>query len=137
MIAYLAAYAAAGLVFLTADMIWLTLAGPSLYRPAIGPLLADTLNAPAAVAFYVIYIAGIVFLAIQPALKTGLWRTAATHGLVLGLVAYATYDLTNQATLKLWATKLTLVDMAWGGGLTAIAATAGFLAANKLGGLRA
>jgi uncharacterized membrane protein len=137
MIAYLAAYAASAVVFLTADMIWLTLAGPSLYRPIIGPLLADRLNGPAAIAFYVVYVAGIVFLAVQPALKTGLWRTAAVHGLVLGLVAYATYDLTNQATLKLWATKLTLVDMAWGGGLTAIAATAGFLAANKLGGLRA
>ena len=137
MIGYLAAYIAAAVVFLAADFAWLSLAGPALYKPILGPILADKVNGGAAVAFYVIYIAGIVFLAIQPAFRTGLWRTAAINGLVLGMVAYATYDLTNQATLKLWATRLTLADMTWGGGLTALAATAGFLAADKLGWARA
>jgi uncharacterized membrane protein len=54
------------------------------------------------------------------------------NGLVLGVVSYGTYDLTNQATLRLWATRLTLIDMSWGGGLTALAAVVGFLAARKL-----
>jgi uncharacterized membrane protein len=65
-------------------------------------------------------------------LRSGSWRTAAIHGLALGLVAYGTYDLTNQATLRLWATRLTLADMIWGGGLTAAAAMAGYFAARRL-----
>lgn len=134
---YLVAYVAAALVFVGLDFVWLSLSGPTLYKPILGPILADKLNGAAAVAFYLVYIAGIVFLAIRPAFETGAWRTAAVNGLVLGIVAYATYDLTNQATLKLWATKLTLIDMAWGGGLTAVAATAGYLAAETFGTLRA
>jgi len=96
--------------------------------------LADRVNVPAAVAFYLLYLAGVVILAISPALRTGQWRNAALYGLVLGVVAYGTYDLTNQATLKLWTTRLTLFDMGWGGVLTAAAATAGYLAARKFGG---
>jgi len=134
MIAYLAAYGASALVFLAADAVWLTLAGPRLYRPALGTLLADRLNGAAAIAFYLIYIFGIVALAVAPTLRTGQWRSAAWAGLVLGVVAYGTYDLTNQATLRVWATRLTVIDMTWGGVLTAIAATVGFLAARRTGG---
>jgi uncharacterized membrane protein len=130
MLAYLVAYLAAALTFVGADAVWLTLAGPRLYKPVLGPLLAEKLNGGAAVAFYVIYLAGVVLLAISPALKAASWRTAALNGLILGVVAYGTYDLTNQATLRLWATKLTLADMAWGGVLTAAAASVGFLAAR-------
>ena len=128
MIKTFVAYAAAALVFGAADAVWLTVMGPRLYRPVLGPILADKIDLPAAAAFYLIYIGGIVFLAVTPALKDGQWRTAAINGLVLGLVAYGAYDLTNQATLKLWSSKLTLADMAWGGGMTALAAVAGFLA---------
>jgi uncharacterized membrane protein len=134
MIAYLVAYGAAAVAFLAGDAVWLTLTGPKLYRPAIGHLLAERVNIAAAVAFYLMYLAGVVILAVSPALRTGQWRSAALHGLVLGLVAYGTYDLTNQATLKLWTTRLTLLDMGWGGVLTTAAATAGFLAARKFGG---
>jgi uncharacterized membrane protein len=132
MLAYVVAYACAAIVFVTGDAAWLTLVGPQLYRPVLGPLLADRLNGGAAAAFYLTYLAGVVFLAVAPALPSGAWRTAALNGLVLGLVAYGTYDLTNQATLKLWATRLTLADMAWGGVLTAVAATAGFLGARMV-----
>ena len=131
---YLAAYGASALAFVAADAVWLTLAGPRLYRPALGPLLADRLNGAAAVVFYLVYVFGVVALAIAPALRTGQWRSAAWSGLILGLVAYGTYDLTNQATLRLWATRLTVIDMAWGGVLTALVATLGFLAARKAGG---
>jgi uncharacterized membrane protein len=134
MLPYLAAYGASALAFVVADAVWLTLAGPRLYRPVLGPLLAERLNGAAAIAFYLIYVFGVVALAVAPALRTGQWRTAAWSGLVLGVVAYGTYDLTNQATLKLWATRLTVFDMAWGGALTALAATVGFLAARKAGG---
>ena len=134
MLAYIVAYVVSALAFLAADATWLTLAGPRLYRPVLGPLLADKVNAGAAVVFYLLYLAGVLFLAVTPALRSGQWRTAALNGLVLGLVAYGTYDLTNQATLRLWSTRLTLADMAWGGAITALAATVGFLAARKAGG---
>jgi len=131
MLAYAIAYVAAAITFLAGDAVWLTLAGPRLYRPIIGPLLADRVNAAAAVAFYVIYLFGVVALATAPALRAGQWRTAALSGLILGLVSYATYDLTNQATLKIWATRLTLADMGWGGALTALAATTAYFAARR------
>jgi uncharacterized membrane protein len=133
MLDYVMAYLSAGVVFVTADLTWLTLAGPRVYRPVLGPLLSDRVNGPAALAFYAVYLAGIVILAAAPALKTGCWRTAALNGLALGVVAYATYDLTNQATLKLWSTRLTLIDMAWGGGLTSLAATIAFLVGRRFG----
>lgn len=131
MIAYIVGFVVSAVAFLGADFVWLSQVGPRLYRPTIGPLLSDTLNGPAAVAFYIIYLLGVLILAIAPALKGTSWRIAAVNGLVLGLVAYGTYDLTNQATLKLWATSLTLADMGWGGGLTAVAATLGYLAARR------
>ena len=134
MLPYLAAYGVSALAFVGADAVWLTLAGPRLYRPVLGPLLAERLNGAAAIAFYLVYLSGVVALAVAPALRTGQWRTAAWSGLILGLVAYGTYDLTNQATLRLWATRLTVIDMAWGGVLTALAAILGFLAARKAGG---
>ncbi|MGZ3273819.1 MAG: DUF2177 family protein [Caulobacteraceae bacterium] len=134
MFAYALAYVAAAITFVAGDAVWLTLAGPRLYRPVIGPLLADRVNAGAAIAFYVIYLFGVVALAVSPALRAGQWRMAALSGLCLGLVAYGTYDLTNQATLRLWSTRLTLADMVWGGVLTAAAALAGYLAARKFGG---
>jgi uncharacterized membrane protein len=73
--------------------------------------------------------AGVVILAEQPGLRSGSWTTAASHGAVLGCVAYATYDLTNQATLRNWSGLITVSDIAWGTVLTAIAATAGYAAA--------
>jgi uncharacterized membrane protein len=134
MLAYIIAYVASAIAFVAADATWLTLAGPRLYRPVIGPLLSGRVNAGAAIAFYLIYLAGVFCMAVAPALRAGLWRTAALNGLVLGLVAYGTYDLTNQATLRLWSTRLTVADMAWGGVITALAATIGFLAVRKAGG---
>lgn len=133
MIGYLAAYLSSAVVFVAADFAWLSLAGPRLYRPTLGPLLADRVNAVAAIAFYLLYLAGILGLAIAPGLTLGRWRTAALNGLMLGIVAYGAYDLTNQATLRLWSTRLTLIDIGWGGVLTAIAAVTGYAAARRLG----
>ena len=77
-----------------------------------------------------IYGLGVVALAVAPALRENAGGKAALSGAVLGFVAYATYDLTNQATLRVWSTRLTLADMAWGAALTALAAYAGFQAAR-------
>ena len=123
---YLLAYVGTGLVMGVLDAIWLTLMAPRLYQPAIGELLAPRPNMRAAVAFYLIYVFGIVFLAVLPALREGTAVRAATLGAVFGLVAYATYDLTNQATLRVWPVHLTLVDLAWGTFVTTAAALGGY-----------
>ena len=101
-----------------------------LYKPVLGPILADKPDMKAAVAFYLISIGATVFLAIAPALKEGNWTRALINGAVLGFVCYATYDLTNQATLQNWSMKLTLIDLAWGTVLTGTCAVAGYFAAR-------
>ncbi len=129
MLKYLAAYLGAGLAFAVIDAVWLTTVGPKLYRPALDDVLADQFNLPAAIAFYLVFIAGVLMLAILPAVREGAgWTRAMANGAMLGFVAYATYDLTNQATLKVWSLKVTLADIGWGTVLTACAAVAGFAA---------
>ena len=130
MLKYIAAYLGAGLTFAAIDAVWLTTMTDRLYKPVLGPILADKPDMKAAVAFYLISIAGTVFLAIDPALREGSWTRAALNGAVLGFVAYATYDLTNQATLNVWSMKLTLIDLAWGTVLTTVSATGGYFAAR-------
>ena len=130
MFKYIVAYLGAGVSFAAIDAVWLTNMTDRLYRPVLGPILAEKPDMQAAVAFYLISIFGTVFLAIAPALRAGAWQRAAMNGAVLGLVAYATYDLTNQATLMVWSTKLTLIDLAWGTTLTTASAIGGYLAAS-------
>ena len=130
MIKYVAAYLGAGLTFAAIDFVWLTTMTDRLYKPVLGPIMADKPDMKAAVAFYLISIAGTVFLAIAPALKEGNWTRAAINGAVLGFVAYATYDLTNQATLAVWQTRLTIIDLIWGTTLTMLSATGGYFAAR-------
>lgn len=125
--AYGIAYIATGLVFLAVDAVWLTLAPQRLYRPLMGDMLVENFRLVPAVLFYLIYIAGIVVFAISPALATERWTTATGYGALLGFFAYATYDLTNQATLRNWPVPVTIADLCWGTLLTAFAATMGFL----------
>ncbi|MBB3891502.1 putative membrane protein [Phenylobacterium haematophilum] len=129
MIPLLSAYLAAGAAFAVVDAIWLTQVGPRLYRPALDAVLAERFDLTAAIVFYLVYIAGVVALAVLPAAREGAGLSrAALNGAMLGFVAYATYDLTNQATLKVWSWKITLADIAWGTFLTACAAAAGYAA---------
>jgi uncharacterized membrane protein len=125
------AYLAAGIAFLIVDAIWLTTMADTLYRPLLGDRLEPQFRLLPAICFYLIYIAGIVFFAILPALQGGGLAKAALNGAVLGLVAYSTYDLTNQATLKDWPLAITLADMPWGAFVTAVGASVGFLAARR------
>lgn len=127
------AYLATGIAFLIVDAIWLTIMADALYRPLMGDKLAPSFFLAPAATFYLIYIAGIVFFAVMPALDGGGLAKAALNGAVLGLVAYATYDLTNQATLRDWPLAVTLADIPWGAFVTAIGASAGFLAASRFG----
>ena len=130
MIKYIVAYLGAGVTFAAIDAVWLTTMSSRLYKPVLGPILADKPDMKAAVAFYLISIFGTVFLAIAPALREGAWQRAAINGAVLGFVAYATYDLTNQATLNVWSLKLTLIDLCWGTALTTVSALGGYLSAR-------
>ena len=130
---YAVAYLVTGVTFAAIDAVWLTWAGSNFYRPVLGSIMADKPRMDAAIAFYLIYLAGIVFFAIAPALAhANGWKTATLYGAAFGFVAYATYDLTNQATLKVWALKITMADMAWGTFVTAVAATVGYLAVKAV-----
>jgi uncharacterized membrane protein len=134
MLKWIAAYIGTGVAFAAVDFVWLSTMTDRLYKPVLGPIMKAPPDMVAAVLFYLIYIGGIVFLAIAPALKQGAWTRAALNGAVLGFVAYATYDLTNQATLAVWQTHLTIIDLCWGTFLTTVAATAGYFAARFAGG---
>jgi uncharacterized membrane protein len=122
---FVLAYSGAALVFLTADFLWLGTIAKNLYRSQMGHLLADDFRLGPAVVFYLMYIAGIVYFAITPALASGRWQDAVLPGAILGLMAYGTYDFTNWAVMRDWPVGLTFIDLAWGTALTAIAAAAG------------
>ena len=123
---YAVCYVAAALAFGALDFAWLSFAGPSLYRPEIGHLLADKVRGLPAALFNLLYIGGLTAFVVIPALDAGDWRQAFARGAGFGLVAYGAYDLTNQATLKVWSTTITALDLGWGTVATAIAATAGY-----------
>ena len=124
------AYVVTLLAFVGIDFVWLSYAGERLYRPILKDILLDGFQLAPAIAFYLIFAFGLVVLAVRPGLAAGSLRLAAGHGALLGFVAYATYDLTNQATLRNWATSLTLTDLAWGTLLSAVAAAIGYAAAR-------
>ena len=111
---YTIAYVAAAIIFGALDAIWLSWAGPNLYQPVIGEIMAEEFNVAAAGAFYLIYLAGMVWFAIRPALESGKVSAALINGALLGGLCYATFDLTSQAVFKVWATHVTLADIAWG-----------------------
>lgn len=129
---YVVAYIATAVVFLGLDALWLSKVALGMYRQELGSLLLDKPNLPIAGAFYLLYVVGIVVLAIVPALESGGWVKALLFGAVLGLVAYGTYDITNLSTLKGWSTKLAIIDIAWGTALTAVSATIGYWVVKTL-----
>ncbi len=131
MLKWIATYAAVLVGMGAVDAVWLTLAGERLYRANIGELLAPDFRVAPAIVFYLIYVFGLVFLAVRPDDETHGVGRAVAYGAVYGLCAYATYDLTNQATMKVWPTTVTIVDLAWGTALSAYAAALGAWVASK------
>ncbi|HUE19665.1 MAG TPA: DUF2177 family protein [Stellaceae bacterium] len=127
-IAYVATLAA----IVAMDFCWLSLTGAKLYRPVLGDLLLPSPQIGAAIVFYLIYAAGVMILAVAPGVQAGSWPRALLHGAVLGFVAYGTYDLTNQATMKIWSTAITFADMAWGTVLTGTAASVGYWVSGQV-----
>ena len=122
---------ASAVAFGTLDAVWLKWAGPNFYRPRLHDILAENFRMGPALVFYLVYIMAIVWFAVRPGLASGL-GSAAFNGALLGAICYATYDLTNQATMRRWSTLVTVVDIAWGAFATAFAATLATYAATKL-----
>ena len=117
-------------VFFAIDIVWIGVVANGLYQREIGALLLDSPRWAVAVAFYLLYIVGILVLAVLPAHDSASLAEALWKGALLGLVAYATYDLTNLATMKGWSATVTVIDMVWGAVLTAVVAAASYFIAG-------
>ena len=124
-------YGITTLIFFAIDMLWIGLIARSFYREKLGFILSTEVNWPAAIVFYLLYIGGILYFAVLPALREHHWQTALMQGAVLGLLCYATYDLTNMATIKNWPLVVVIVDMLWGVVLTGSVALVSYLLAAK------
>ena len=125
---YAKLYITSLLAFLVIDGIWLGLIARGFYGRHLGYLLKPNPNWFAAFLFYLLFVGGIVLFVIVPASHHESWRRVLVHGAVFGLVTYATYDLTNLATIKDWPVVVTVVDLAWGMSVSAIVSLVGFLA---------
>lgn len=132
-----ALYAITTAVFFALDFVWLTTATPRIYQPALGTapngLLKAAPDLPVAAAFYLFYVVGVLALAVIPGLKEGALFGALWRGALFGLLAYATYDLTNLATIEGWPWQVSVIDMVWGTSLNTAVTAAGYFAGRWLG----
>lgn len=119
--------------FFALDFTWLSVTMDRIYRPLLGDLLAPRPRLGVAVAFYLLFVVGIVALAVVPGLQEGSVVGALWRGALFGLITYATYDLTNLSTIRDWPLQLSLIDMAWGTALNSMVAIIGFYAGRWLG----
>ncbi len=120
-------------IFLLVDMMWLVFIAKKFYQSQIGTLLKPDVNWVAAILFYLLFIAGLVFFVIEPAVDKKQWLQALAAGAFFGLVTYATYDLTNLAVAKDWPLLITVVDLLWGTTLGAVVAALTYFIAEKIG----
>ncbi len=127
-------YAITTFIFFAIDMVWLGVVAKNFYREKLGFILSPEVNWPAAIIFYLIYIGGILYFAVLPALEKHSWQTALIQGAVLGMLCYATYDLTNMATIRSWPLVVVIVDIIWGIVLTGSCALLYYLLAAKFAG---
>jgi uncharacterized membrane protein len=111
-------------LFVALDLLWLGFIARDFYQTRLGHVLADSVNWPAAIVFYLVFLAGVLIFAVMPALEVRSAMKALMLGALFGFFTYATYDLTNLATLRQWPLSLTLVDIVWGTALGATVAAA-------------
>lgn len=130
---FLKLYLIALSVFLGIDMVWLTLIAKNFYAKQLGFLMAKNPNLIAAFIFYLIFIAGLIFFVITPAIDKKMWTHALMAGAFFGLVTYSTYDLTNLATVKDWPLIITVIDLVWGMVVSASVSIITFIIAQKIG----
>jgi uncharacterized membrane protein len=129
----LVTYLVVAIIFVTTDVVWLKTMAGRLYQPVLGDLLRPEPNLLAAGAFYVLYPIGLLGFAVLPAHHDGNALRALLSGMMFGFFTYATYDLTNQATLRNWSTMLTVADICWGSFLAGFSAWLGYLVVQRLG----
>lgn len=129
---FLKLYGVAVVVFFVIDLTWLGVVARSFYQAQMGHLMRPSVNWVAAVAFYLIFVLGIVVLSVMPAIERQSLTLAILLGGLLGLVTYAAYDLTNLATLEGFPLKVALVDMVWGTVLCATVSATTFVASTRL-----
>jgi uncharacterized membrane protein len=130
---YLLGYLAVAATMLVLDVIWLGFVAKPLYQQGIGHLMAEQPKLAAAGLFYVLYALGLMIFVVTPGGSTMPWEKTLWMGALFGLFCYATYDLSNLATLKNWPTGLAFIDMAWGSVLSAACASAGKAAMDRFG----
>ena len=121
------------ITFFAIDMVWLGVVARNLYAKHLGFLMKTDINWIAALSFYFLFVAGLVFFVIHPALEKQSLFTAVVTGAFFGLIAYATYDLTNLATIKDWPILITAIDMIWGAVLASLVSAISYLIAMKVG----
>ena len=119
-------------VFFIIDMVWLILVAKKFYQEQIGFLMKPDINWVAAIIFYLLFIAGLVIFVISPAVEKHSWVHALLFGALFGLITYATYDLTNLATLQNWPLLVTVVDLIWGTVLASSISLITYVIANKM-----
>jgi uncharacterized membrane protein len=128
-----ALYGITAAAFFALDFVWLSTATSRIYKPMLGDLLAEKPQLAVAAVFYLIYVVGILVFAVLPGLQDGAVLGALWRGALFGLLAYATYDLTNMSTLRDWPWQISVIDMVWGTTLNGLVAAAGFYAGRWLG----
>ncbi len=124
-------YVAVTIAFVAVDMVWLGTMAERLYRPVLGEMLRPEPNVAAAALFYLFYPVGLIGFAVLPAQEQGDAFRAFASGAMFGCFTYATYDLTNHATLRNWSTSLTIADISWGSFLAGVSAWIGYLVAQR------
>lgn len=124
---YLIAYFSTAVVFFVIDIIWIGYIAKGIYVEGIGQYLREPPQMGAAAAFYILFVGGIVFFAVSPGLDSGSALKALSYGALFGFFCYATYDVTNYATIKDWPLKMSIIDTVWGTALTGTSAWAGFM----------
>jgi len=127
MINFIKMYAVALIVFFVIDIVWLAVVAKDLYRKELGFVMSPRPNWIAAILFYLIFITGLVFFVVNPAVEKESWTYAMLVGMFFGFITYSTYDLTNLATLKDWPLKITIIDLIWGTALGGLVSTVTFL----------
>jgi uncharacterized membrane protein len=132
---HVVAYLTTAVVFLAVDAVWLGFVARDFYAARLGGMLKSPPDLAIAAGFYAVYVVGIVIFAVAPALAADVWRTALVKGALFGFFAYATYDLTNLATLEGWPVTVSVVDVVWGTGLTGGSALLGFVLTKRLVGV--
>jgi uncharacterized membrane protein len=130
---YIKLYLATLIAFFAIDMVWLGLVARTFYRKHLGFLMAPSPNWAAAIIFYLLFILGILVFVVLPGLEADSLQTTLLRAALFGLITYATYDLTNLATLKDWPITITVVDMIWGVVLSVMVSWVSFLAGRWLG----